>query len=165
MIPVTQEQDDITDKQTVGYRIRHYRDEDYARMVEIWEEAGRKPFTKRCLARILAAEGGVLVAETDQEEPQTVGVLLWSHNGRVAHIWRLAVCVEHRGHGVASQLLRFAECEIAEAGFESLGLLVLSSNVAAKALYRKNGWQHNEGVEYWGKRVHLEESGHPTCED
>lgn len=140
-----------------AYFVRDYRPEDYPSLLSLWQSEGRNPFTVEHIERLLASGGGALVAETQAVEEdaagEVIGCLLWSHNGRGAFLWRLAVAPAYRRRGVASSLLQRAEQEIWQAGFRRLGLLVHSSNEAAKSLYARLGWTYGDGMETWWRTL------------
>lgn len=138
-----------TDTQTSA-SIRAYRADDYANVLQVWQTVGANPFTEQELARLLASGGGAYVAI---ENETVVGTLLWSHNGRVALLWRLAVLPECRRSGIASALLAQAEADIRAAGFRGMRLITHTHNQAARSLYAKEGWQLTESGEYWNKSL------------
>lgn len=58
------------------------------------------------------------------------------------------VSAEHRGRGVAQQLLSAAEQQIADNGFREAWLAVVASNRRARAFYTRAGWIDNGLFEY-----------------
>lgn len=58
---------------------------------------------------------------------------------------RLGVCVERRGQGLGSLLIRRAAALAREAGKRQLRLLVVDGNRPAIAFYEKNGFRRVEG--------------------
>jgi ribosomal protein S18 acetylase RimI-like enzyme len=50
------------------------------------------------------------------------------------------VDTNHRGRGVAQQLLSEAERQVATNGFREAWLAVVASNTRARAFYKKSGW-------------------------
>ena len=132
--------------------IRDYREEDYSLIEAIWQKVEMTPFTQTELRRLLAVEGRALVAEIIGSQHQIVGVVLWSHNGRSAMLWRLAVDPDFHGKGIGKALVRRAENDIRELGFEQAGLLVKDNNEAAKSLYSKSDYA-DRSMEYWSKNL------------
>lgn len=129
--------------------IRRYRSSDYHSILEIWEAGGIVPFTPEAAERLREA-GGILVAEMGGV---VAGVACWSHNGRQAILWRMAVAPDRRRMGIGSALLEACEREAAEQGFLKLGLLVKRGNLEAKAFYEARGWTPREDLEWWEKRA------------
>ncbi len=130
--------------------LRSYRDSDYPTVAGLWRAEGTNPFTPRHLRRLFASGGKAIVADADSS---VCGVVLWTHNGRQAFVWRLNVACEMRGHGIGTLLMDAVECAAAQAGFESIGLLVGRDNSAAKALYAGRGWVQNPAYETWFKEL------------
>jgi ribosomal protein S18 acetylase RimI-like enzyme len=127
--------------------IRRYRPSDYPRLLELWEAGGINPFSPEAVEALLQA-GGILVAEFEGE---VAGVACWSHNGRQAILWRMAVDPSRRREGIGTALLEACEWAAAEAGFVKLGLLVKVDNPEAKAFYEAHGWARREDLEWWEK--------------
>ena len=145
-------------EQSATTRVRPYAAEDYDTVLRIWETSGLRPFKPCEIERLRTGGGGALVAERPDDGacsscPHVVGVLLWSHNGQTAYLWRVAVAPEQRGRGVATAILHQAEKEIRAAGFLRIGLMTREHNLPARALYAREGWTHVEDVEYWHRRL------------
>lgn len=148
--------------------IRLYRPEDYPTVLALWEEAKLRPYLEHELERLIGSGGSALVAVAPQAEntggrsgeqagefsnEQVVGVILWSHNGSVGILWRLAVAEHQRGQGIATKLLDRAEQDIHEAGLSGVTLLTRVTNTVAKSMYTKRGYKHNAPLEFWGKKL------------
>src|SRR5271165_13920 len=90
-----------------------------------------RPGTELFVARAIIAG--------DQERPS--GFILVAPHGLAGspYIASIAVAAEARGHGVGSELLRFAEQHFA--GREHLFLLVSSFNLRAGQFYRRHGYE------------------------
>lgn len=142
-------------KRTASCLVRPYAPADYPVIAALWRTVGVTPFTETELARVLAMEGGILIAEQSGAgtDAEVIGVVLWTHNGRNAFVWRLAVAERHRGRGVATALLHQAERDIQAAGFAKVGLLVRDYNATAKALYTRHGWSRSADLETWWKTL------------
>lgn len=134
--------------------LRAYRPEDYPALLALWQYTRQRPYRPEQIERVLRSEGGVLVAEgeTANGEKTVAGVLIWSHNGQVGHLWRVAVAAEFRRRGVASALVRQAEADIRASGLDGVGLLTRILNTAAQSLYVKLGYRHREDLIFWSKR-------------
>ncbi len=156
--------------------IRAYQVTDYPQVLALWQEANLRPFLEQELERLLGSGGGALVAVVPQaneggkaglngteaavtaghEAPLTdtvVGIVLWSHNGSVGILWRLAVAEQQRGRGIATKLLDRAEQDIRAAGFSGVTLLTRVTNTVAKSMYARRGYKWNDHLEFWGKKL------------
>lgn len=148
--------------------VRSYRPADYPTVLRLWEEANLKPFTPVEIERLMGAGGNALVAarqgaaveaRTNGATPDTgvndevVGVILWSHNGSIGILWRLAVDTQARGLGVATRLLDRAEQEIRDAGLSGVSLLTRTANEIARGMYARRGYKWSDHLEFWGKRL------------
>ena len=154
--------------------LRAYQEVDYAQVLALWEQAKLRPFTEAEVLRLLASGGQALVALRDTNEckdedknevranrnyssedavTQVVGVVLWSHNGSIGILWRLAVAETVRGRGIATRLLDRAEQDIRAAGLSGVTLLTRVDNTIAKGMYTRRGYRWNEHLEFWGKKL------------
>ena len=148
--------------------VRPYKTTDYPTVLALWEEAKLRPYLEQELERLIGSGGGALVAVVSEDENtggrsgeqaevsrngQVVGVILWSHNGSVGILWRLAVAEHQRGRGIATKLLDRAEQDIYEAGLSGVTLLTRVTNTVAKSMYTKRGYKHNSPLEFWGKKL------------
>ena len=134
--------------------VRRYRPEDYPELLAIWAVTGQKAYTREEIARLRRIEGDGLVAEAMPPGgvSEVAGVVLWSHNGQKAFLWRLAVAPAHRQKGVATRLLDRVERDIFAAGFREIAFHVHERNTAAQRMYLKRGYQPRPDVGYWGKK-------------
>ncbi len=157
--------------------VRAYRPADYPAVLRLWEEANLKPFTPVEIERLMGAGGNALVAtrqattkaNTDDAAPDTnindeivsnevvsnevVGIILWSHNGSIGILWRLAVDAQARGLGIATRLLDRAEQEIRDIGLSGVSLLTRTANEIARGMYARRGYKWSDHLEFWGKRL------------
>lgn len=135
--------------------VRAYRPEDYSACAHLWEIAKLRVHTPQQIEALLAGAGGALVAEARDEDgkPRVVGVVLWSHNGDIAMLWRLAVAPEYRKRGIARALIHRAEQDVKAFGLDGICLLTRNTNAAARALYTSEGYTHKEIHEFWGKKL------------
>lgn len=135
--------------------IRAYAPADYEAACALWRDAGMNPFSEAALARVLAMDGAVFVAERGcgDGDPVVIGTVMWAHNGRQAFVWRLAVASGCRRSGVARRLMAAVERSVRAAGFESMGLIVGKQNTAAQALYESLGWTRSEALETWWRKL------------
>lgn len=134
--------------------IRRYRPEDHAGLLALWAETGQKAYSQEEITRLRRIEGDGNVAEVTDANgfSEITGVVLWSHNGQKAFLWRLAVASAHRQKGIATRLLDRVEWEILAAGFREIAFHVYAGNTAAQRMYLKRGYQRRAEVGYWGKK-------------
>jgi len=140
--------------------VRPYRPADFEAALALWEEGKLKPYTAAEIERLINSGGGALIAELPDGTGilQAVGVLLWSHNGQVALLWRLSVSTSHRRRGIARTLLHQVEADVRTAGFPGMLLLTNRANAGAKTLYTQEGWRHREQSEFWVKPLPVQET-------
>ncbi len=140
--------------------VRTYTPDDFDAAFALWEEGNLKPYTAAEIERLLQSGGGALIAELPDAAGilRAVGVLLWSHNGQVALLWRLSVSTAHRRRGIARTLLHRVEADVRAAGFPGILLLTNRANTGAKALYTQEGWRHREQSEFWVKPLPVQET-------
>jgi len=65
------------------------------------------------------------------------------------YICGMAVFPPYRGRGIGTQLLKLAESQTREQGFNQLSLVVFEQNVGAKKLYDKQGYVEVKRVEVY----------------
>lgn len=98
-------------------------------------------FTKEQIAYLLQNPSAVsLVAKIDGE---TVGFIIGSTyrgNKRIGHVYTIDVALKHRRKGIGLRLLNELEQIFVENGVETCYLEVRIDNVAARELYRKQGY-------------------------
>ncbi len=99
-------------------------------------------FTKEQIAYLLQDPNAVsLVAQINGENAGFIIGLTYSCNKvRIGHIYTIDVAVKHRRRGIGLRLLKKLEKIFAEKGVETCYLEVRIDNVAARELYRKQGY-------------------------
>ena len=132
-------------------------------MLALWEQANLRPFTVMEVERLLCSGGGALAAVWREDAggsganeaagERVIGIVLWSHNGSIGILWRLAVDEIARGQGVATRLLDRAEQDIRAAGLSGVSLLTRVNNGVAKGMYSRRGYRWNDHLEFWGKKL------------
>lgn len=149
-------------KTSSSFSVRSYAAADYPVVLELWEQAKLRPFTDMEIERLLRSGGGALVAvryentgsgENREVNECVIGIVLWSHNGSIGILWRLAVAESARGQGIATRLLDRAEQDIREAGLSGVSLLTRVNNTVAKGIYARRGYRWNDHLEFWGKKL------------
>lgn len=120
--------------------IRSYRSSDYPTVKKLLEEAefyNNLWDSKENLVGIIE-NNAILVAE---ENGNVIGSMYIIYFGKkVAYFFRLVVAKEFRNHGVATQMLEYAQKFVKEKGFEEFGMYVNASDVALQEFYKKRGF-------------------------
>jgi len=103
-------------------------------------------FTKEQIAYLLQNPNAVsLVAQIDGEKAGfIIGLTYPSNRERIGHIYTIDVAVKHRRKGIGLKLLKELERIFIEKGVETCYLEVRIDNVAARKLYRKQGYIETE---------------------
>lgn len=99
-------------------------------------------FTKEQIGYLLQNPNAVsLVAQINGENAGFIIGLTYSGNKvRIGHIYTIDVAVKHRRRGIGLRLLKELEKIFAEKSVETCYLEVRVDNVAARELYRKQGY-------------------------
>ncbi|NIR86675.1 ribosomal protein S18-alanine N-acetyltransferase [Candidatus Bathyarchaeota archaeon] len=114
-------------------------------------------FTKEQIAYLLQNSNCVsLVAQIDDEIAGfIIGLTYLGNKVRIGHIYTIDVAVKHRRKGIGLRLLQELERIFAEKGVETCYLEVRIDNVAARELYRKQGYTETGRLKgYYPKGVH-----------
>lgn len=81
-----------------------------------------------------------LAALLPAAEARVVGFAGWAELAGEAHVMNIAVRADQRRQGIGTVLLDALLGDVADAGVETVTLEVRSSNTAARALYRRAGF-------------------------
>ena len=96
------------------------------------------------IARYLARNPGMsLVAAEDW---RIIGCVFGGHDGRRGYLQHLAVAPGMRGKGIARSLVEAAMLAIAADGIEKFHVDVLLHNKAARAAWKRLGWQRRSDI-------------------
>jgi ribosomal protein S18 acetylase RimI-like enzyme len=118
--------------------------DDYAAVIQLWENAGPGIHVRRSdqpeeIAKKLQRDPDLfLVAECDG---QIVGSIIGGFDGRRGMMYHLAVQSEYRQRGIASQLMDELEQRLRQKGCLKYYLLVTKDNQTAIEFYEKRGWE------------------------
>ncbi len=74
-------------------------------------------------------------------EPFEYGDVSWLYSGKILVIHRLTIVPEHQGKKLASELMNFAEKEVASRCYDAIRLDVFTQNPSAIALYERRGYK------------------------
>jgi len=128
--------------------VRPARDDDISAVLELWEEARSPaavtPDSREALELLLdAAPDGLLVAESDG---RIVGVLVAAWDGWRGNMYRLAVLPAYRRRGIARRLVEEGHARLRAKGARRVTALVGSNEEEAKSLWRALGYELDEDI-------------------
>jgi ribosomal protein S18 acetylase RimI-like enzyme len=137
--------------------IRAFKEEDEARVIELWTLAGLvRPWNdpKKDIARKLKLQRELfLVAEL---EGSLVGVVMAGYDGHRGWVNYLAVDIGQRRRGIGTALMRDAERRLKLFGCPKLNLQIRRENTAVQSFYAALGFKEDEAVSM-GKRLESDE--------
>jgi len=138
--------------------IRHATINDLETLYEIEKECfTTEAFTKEQIAYLLQNPDAVsLVARIDGENAGfIIGLIYRSNKMKFGHIYTIDVPVKHRRKGIGLRLLNELEQIFVKKGIENCYLEVRIDNVAARELYRKQGYIETGILKsYYSMRTH-----------
>lgn len=113
---------------------------DLVALIDLEQQFPGDRLSRRSLRRLLRAPSArVLVAEIESGLAGTL-ILLTRRNSRRGRIYSLIVAPQHRGRGIAGELVHAAENHCRAAGLSSLRLEVRQDNHAARCFYERLGF-------------------------
>ncbi len=123
---------------------RLYQPEDFDALYAIETVSFQPPlrFTRRYLRSLIeASNAATWLAEVDGC-PVAFAVVEWFENGSevMSYLQTIEVLPEHRGHGIATELLRRVESSARAANAAALWLHVDAANSTAIRLYERHGF-------------------------
>jgi hypothetical protein len=74
------------------------------------------------------------------KKKKILGTVVYSFNGKVGWIYRLAIIPEYQSNGVGSKLLQIAQTKLASIGAKEVMLSVNTSNLKTLTFYQKHGF-------------------------
>ncbi len=135
-----------------GLLVRSYRSGDYDAVIGLWQAVGFGPDERdspQALEyKLHRDEGPFLVAESDG---RVVGTVMASWDGRRAWVYRLTVEPTRQARGIGTRLMAEVESKLRDLGARTAALLVLASNEPVVRLYRRLGYEIEEGVAFMKK--------------
>lgn len=140
-----------------GIRFRPYRDDDYARIMELWAAGGLplKPQgrdTRENIGRQIAMPMVLFLVAEDGEGGRVVGTVLATHDGRKGWINRVAVDAGSRRKGLGARLVREAERWLEAQGMDILACLIEDENAVSMTVFEKLGYKKHPEIIYFAKR-------------
>ncbi len=115
--------------------------------VALWHAAGlTRPWNDpdADARRALAAPAATIFAA--RIDGVLVGTAMAGHDGHRGWVYYLAVAAEHRGGGLARQLMAAAEAWCADLGMPRLNLMVRAGNDPVIGLYHRLGYRTSDVV-------------------
>lgn len=144
----------------MSVEVRRMRPEDYEAVADIWTRSGL-PFQPRGrdseerIREQLESDSSIyLVAE---DRGKVVGTVLVTHDLRKGWLNRLAVRPEEQGRGIARDLVRRAEQELADRGIKIFAVQIHRHNERSRRLFAELGYQEHSDIVYCSKRSGPEE--------
>ncbi len=126
--------------------IRPAREEERDQILELWDDAGLGLTTAPEWNAITAGPGArVFAAEQDGE---VIGTAIAAFDGWRAYIYHVVVTPEHRGQGLAQELMAHAEGILRRRGASRVYLMVNESNTAGLALSAAMGYEPEGDVAF-----------------
>jgi ribosomal protein S18 acetylase RimI-like enzyme len=129
--------------------IRPFRAEDLHAALRLWATAeglGAGPGdSPGAVARYLERNPGLSLVAVDGGGA-IVGSVLCGYDGRRGVIYRLAVAAEHRGQGLAADLVRRALAGLKAVGIERCLALVHTDNNGGRRFWETVGWKFRDDL-------------------
>lgn len=121
---------------------------DYDEVVALWRVTEgvvlRDVDEREPIARYLTRNPGLSFVAS--HHGRVIGAVLCGTDGRRGYLQHLAVAPAHRRRGVGRALVQRCIDALAQRGLEKCHLMVLPQNEAARAFWRRLGWQEREDV-------------------
>lgn len=139
--------------------IRDMTIEDHEKVISFWEISGLhyrptgRDARPRMERELISSTSFFLLAEREEE---IVGTILATQDGRKGWLNRLAVRPDLRRMGIASLLIREAECRLDEMGIGMICALIENWNQSSRELFEREGYGLQENVLYYSKKEHSE---------
>jgi len=114
-------------------------------------------FTKQHIALLLENPRNIRLAAWENNEIVgfIIGLIQNFNETRIGRIYTLDVAVKHRRKGIGLKLLNELEQGFIKKGVKNCYLEARTDNVAARKLYRKNGYTEVKQLkDYYSKGVH-----------
>jgi ribosomal protein S18 acetylase RimI-like enzyme len=144
----------------MSVEVRRMRPEDYADVADIWVRSGLpyqprgRDAQERILQQLDRDSSIYLVAE---DRGKVVGVVLVTHDLRKGWLNRLAVPPEEQGKGIAKELVRRSEEELASLGVNIFAVQMHEHNQRSRRLFAELGYHEHDDIVYCSKRSGTDE--------
>ena len=116
----------------------------------------KEAFTKKQIENLLQNSNAIsLIAQTNGETAGFVIGLIYSNNkARIGHVITIDIAIKHRRKGIGMRLVNELERKFVRKSVETCYLEVRIDNVAARELYRKQGYKETKQLKhYYPKRT------------
>lgn len=98
------------------------------------------PWSEESFRRLIGVKPAIFLVAENEPDGAVAGYVAGFSVGEDGEILNVAVAPDHRGHGLAGQMLDAVLIELASRGVRSAFLEVRESNEAARALYASRGF-------------------------
>lgn len=137
--------------------IREFLIDDYDQLLDLWKRAGlpNKPKGRDSKEKIKhelqRGIGTFFIAEIDS---RIIGSIHATHDGRKGWLNRVAVDLDYRRKGIASQLVKHAEQHLHNIGLEIITCLIEKWNHDSIQFFQELGYTKHSDIFYFSKRTH-----------
>lgn len=147
------EEDNVAKSEMDSILLRRGTIGDVDRLVEFWSREGEnrdRPADSEEAVRALLARDPDALAIADLHG-RIVGTVIAGWDGWRAHLYRLAVASDVRGHGIARLLIGEAERRLAECGAVRFDAMVLAQNTEGAGVWDAMGYVAQQDWTRWVK--------------
>ena len=116
----------------------------------------KEAFTKKQIENLLQSSNAIsLIARTNGENAGfIIGLTYPNSKARIGHVITIDIVIKHRRKGIGIRLLNELERKFVRKGVETCYLEARIDNVAARELYRKQGYKETKQLKhYYPKRT------------
>ncbi|MDP8011570.1 MAG: GNAT family N-acetyltransferase [Thermoplasmata archaeon] len=129
--------------------------EDYAKVVELWKNAGLKfkpngRDSEKSITEQMIKQPNMFLGAFDGKK--LVGIALLTDDGRKGWINRLAVDPAYRRKGIAKELIKKAEELFRSRGIYLFAALIEEWNIPSQTLFQDMGYKKHSDIYYFSKR-------------
>jgi ribosomal protein S18 acetylase RimI-like enzyme len=128
--------------------VREFTPGDYDEVAALWRSTEgivlRDVDQREPIVRYLALNPGLSFVASDRG--RVIGAVLCGTDGRRGYLQHLAVAPEHRRCGIGRALAQRCVEALSARGLDKCHLMVLPQNEAARAFWRRLGWQERDDV-------------------
>ncbi|HEY3420512.1 MAG TPA: GNAT family N-acetyltransferase [Methanomassiliicoccales archaeon] len=138
------------------FEVRKAVKEDYDIIIALWTNAGlhHKPYgrdSRENLEREMTdPEVDFLVA---LEGNHIIGSIIGTNDGRKGWVNRLAVDLDHRGMGIAEDLVEMMEDRFRSRSLKIFSCLINAENGPSRSLFERIGYDRHPEVLYYSKKI------------
>lgn len=133
----------------ITVNFREIKESDYESIISLWQNSEgvklREADSKDGIGKYLRRNPGLsFIAEINGE---IVGTIMAGHDGKRGYLQHLAVDVQHRRNGIATELLKRCLAALKLEGIVKSHIHVLYENEAAKVYWQNRGWVTRNDIE------------------